>query len=924
MSYRDETFNRAMEFVKNSQHVHPGVSNIYVFTAVDKDGNIVDEKYGMNLMTNTGFKAIYSTGTAFTASNSLKLYVGSGNSNIYVSDTKIETPAFGGLAATNSNTDKAYDYPMYYSKGEEDDNGLITLISRFLVAYYNYNIDNYPDPTYISEYGIGTAYTNLWTHSHIYDIKGQKANMLKNPNERLFITVYMCLSLYEHVIQNGWSQNRFTAITRNDIMYNRMYDSNLYTYKRGNKKVDRTGSPSRTMNTQDDNVFINSTIMPSFTMYDGADDNSGYFDGFIYYRTGMMIIEPQFLDKPEDIVLENYFSLAAARYTGFSEKFGTYPSSDYTKETYPPITQLSDVKVNLFNWKTKDWTNELKIYNPDDKWYDETPSSTTCALPIYYSNNGEIHTGYLYQNLRPDDEILEVSSGGITIYATDKYWDYNSWIWINDYKNIPDAAKKARFWITNNNTTSLTFVRKSDTFQLLDQESDVNEKNNGYDTYPEFTLVYGCYPQCDSYKYGWFLRNNKLYVPSTRQTFDIGNSGSNSSEHMVYDKWLITFNSVNNKIYVTDTSNATKNTVNPQETEISFNTNVNPLTQCYRTESSTGIICMQATNTQEANIINMKNGTVKHTIKKWKMSCCIWGTNKIAYIPADDANGDEDTNKIYIYDCTTDSKEDPIDFPESVTNVSFMVGHTKYLWFTNGTTYDYVVNIEGNKQPEGAENSIRYNSDLHKIKITAVDDVMIIYKSSDYGSNGEANARYIRITEENEGVKNPVAMSDFNNSNSYYNSRIDYVLRYIHGKNGTDTNHKTLMLLICRGYYTGASNETSGSSNRVIDFGQYLVTGNIQRWSYTANSCSNFTLFGENIIYRTQQKIPIPNFMPIKLEGKTKTISAFNNIKNVSNKQWLLSYTNQPSWGHEVSGNGKPPGVPLAVTDKDGTITGWS
>ena len=76
MSQRDEIFMRAMKFVKNSQKIHPGVSNIYVFTSVDKDGNITDEKYGMNVMTNTGFSAVYQSGNAFEASSTVKLYVG--------------------------------------------------------------------------------------------------------------------------------------------------------------------------------------------------------------------------------------------------------------------------------------------------------------------------------------------------------------------------------------------------------------------------------------------------------------------------------------------------------------------------------------------------------------------------------------------------------------------------------------------------------------------------------------------------------------------------------------------------------------------------------------------------------------------------------------------------------------------------------
>ena len=69
------TYKRAMEFAKNMAEKREGISNIYVFTSVDENGNIVDEKYGMNLMTTNGFRAIYANGEAFAASDSIKLYV---------------------------------------------------------------------------------------------------------------------------------------------------------------------------------------------------------------------------------------------------------------------------------------------------------------------------------------------------------------------------------------------------------------------------------------------------------------------------------------------------------------------------------------------------------------------------------------------------------------------------------------------------------------------------------------------------------------------------------------------------------------------------------------------------------------------------------------------------------------------------------
>jgi hypothetical protein len=347
-----------------------GMSNVYVFTSVDKDGNVVDEKYGMNLMTRQGFSEIYANGVAFGArddsNNTVRLYVGTGvgETPYAVTDTDLEIPAFGGLAATNSDTSKAYNYPMYYSKGENDGEGFITLISRFVIAFYDYNISNFPGEYSLTEYGIKHNNT-LWTHSKIYDMRGNPASITKTSNERLYITVYMCLSFYESVIMNGWANNRFTMITRNDMMYDRMaWSSRVKIYKRNNATVDITdGGTSRTQDTSQNNAYTNSTIAPRIILHDNNANtyhtdtkifDGGFIDGYTLSETGFMCVEPQFLPVPEDVELINYKSKDATTYTGFADKFGTNPSEGYSKEQYPQMTHLFDANAWIFDWKSGD------------------------------------------------------------------------------------------------------------------------------------------------------------------------------------------------------------------------------------------------------------------------------------------------------------------------------------------------------------------------------------------------------------------------------------------------------------------------------------------------------------------------------------------------------------------------------------------
>lgn len=924
MGNRDETFERAMKFVKNSQEIHPGISNIYVFTSVDSDGNIVDEKYGMNLMTNIGFRSIYQDNNAFEASNTVKLYVGADVSQqgVRPTDTRLEHPCFNGLAATNTVTAKDYTYPMYYAPGDGPNQGLITLISKFMTCEYAENIDGFPDQTRIDDYGIGTSASNLWTHSRTYAMDGSLASVFKNPNEKLIINVYMCLSFYEHVITNGWANDVYTMITTNQVMYHRMFESNLKTYKRNNVVHNRTtfnyNDGYHSLENATSDVYENTTICPPFTIYDNYTTDSGYIDGFIYQTDGMIILEPQKLDTPESVTITNLQSNDPTNKEGFANKFGMYPTttSEYNKHQWPSITRLNTASVYIFDWKTGDWHNQLSIYNPGGRSYTETPAQTSCGLPLIYYNMGSYIQGYVFQNIRPEDPILKVTGGGLTVYATDKYWDKSTWVNVQDFNNIPVEIQSKRYWITNNNVDKLDFVRQSDVFQLLEKGGSTPADNGFYD-YGGFNKEYGAAAQCDNYQYGWYMRDNKVYATSTQTTYTIGNESN--TESMTYGKWLVTFNSVNNSIIVTDMSQLSSSIVNPVNTAVGFSGNVNSYSGCYRTQSETGVICMQSTTSgvQECAIIDLRDTSeVRITIKPWKMSCCIWGTNKIAYVPVG-------TDAVYIYDVQTQSIDgDPIPFPDNIPSIPFMFGHTKYVWFTDGATHAHVVDISlpTGRTPVGYVNNIPYNTDLHNIKITALDDVFIVYDKSEYGNNEIAKAHYILLS----NPSNPVSLSDFEYNGSYNKNRIDYILRYVQRSSNGGIEHGSIALIISRTWDNSSSNK-SGASDQVIDFGQYLTNNEVHRLIFRDYNIAGILLYGENIIWGTNRKCPIINFMPIRIVGTSDTITSFNTIKNVSGKKYVVSYTNIPTWGDgTINPNGVPPGRPLAETDGTGAITRWS
>lgn len=876
----DNRIKNVYEFAKNYQSKHNtiGVSNIYLIETYDVEGNKTSESYGMNLMTDYGFKCRYSNGTAFPQ----KVYVGEGTDTSFdkTSSTMLSV-LFSGLVATTVDTTIYYNFPMFYSKGENLGDGLITTIAQFIKVKYPFNITGISDDTRITEYGIGESYDKLWTHSFVYDIKGDRTSVIKKPNEELYITIFFCCSYYENLIINNYENNIYTVMTTANYMFNGMYPYKICTFKRDNVNVSREIS-ANTKTAIIDSSITNVTTASNFTVTDSNEDAHGYIDGWGYYTDGFLILEPQYLDTPETFTLSNLHSLKPMNEDGFSLKFGD--------KDCVPITQMDVTSVKLFNHKTNAWDNNVTYYNSSDHIYDETPMSTTFAKSLYYSNNDEISKLYVYQNIRPNDPIVKLNTSVSTVYATDKYWispnqASNDWIFISDFNNIPTEARTKRYWITNTNQSNINPIRQSGYFYI---SNSIDSSNSGFTTYSQFATTnrkYGSYALYDNYENGFYVQDNVVFVPNKGLSFTVGNSGSTSNDHMGFGRWLITINS-STSFYATDMSgvSTTGTTPTPLTMTPEFTTSTNLLTQCYRTDSTKGIVCLHSLKSNQVCILDLRNDTVSMTMKDSKMSCAIWGTTRVAYIPTD-------VNEIRIYDTITSSDVLSIPFPEGVTTVSFMYGHTNYVWFTDGSTYSYVIDISGSSI-SACVNVVNINSNLPYTKMTAVDDLLILYR---YDTTSVDTCYYIR-TDSADNVKNPQTMKDFAEKLKYNNGngRMSIILRYV--------QNKTLAMFVLQGWYkSNSSSDKSGMAINIYDIGQYLNDKTMVDYQEYGNNRS-IALYGENVIYNGSISSPMINWMPIEIKGTTKTISAVNTYKRIENKQWSVQFTNSPVF------IGKPPG----------------
>lgn len=901
----DPSFNRLMQFAKNHRP-RGGFSNMYLLQTKNEKGEVTNEAYGMNLMTDLGMKEWFiKTNTSFPKN----LYVGAGGRINFSYDSNVLVDPYEDVGAATIVSDVAdYAYPMYYSSDlTTEEGGIITCMMKYLQCKYAPSVSHNEAAFPVGEYGIGTDINNLWTHSWVYAQDGTATVIEKKLNETLEITVYLCYSYYESLINTAWDRGVYLMITTMHMFMNRMREQYAYTYKRNAQLHDKTSSTYSTTTTSlfENNKITNTRQMKSFSIYQGSDANAGYMDGFYFKREGFSAVDPVMLDHDENIVINNLFSETPSSYEGFSDKFGKSGHELY-------FTQIDMKKVSMFNHKQSadsskedHWNNTIEFHNVANHWYDESTLSSTFAQPIYYSNNDEIIKVYVYQNIRTDDPIIKLKGNISTLYATNAYWDRHQWEQIYDFEKIPERLQTCKYWITTSDSITITPVRKSDSFYL----KPIGRTSHGYMNYVDFGEYYACAAGADNFEYGWYMHGNKLHYVGNADIKirkDIGNS--NSCAVFTYGKHIVVCDS-STSFWLMDASTFSSGGITAAQTTPLFTSSINMLTGCYRTESTTGIVCLQSLSTSEANVINLIGNTFSQKLFSAKMSTAIWGKHQVAYIPADDLT------KLRIFDFDSNADVNEITLPDGIdgSTVKMMYGHTKYVWFTNGSTYAYVYDsisgsIEG--APVGSFN--QFGSTQQNIRITAVDDVFIIYRTDLYTFKGSSDRMGVCCLLSDPC--NPFKMlelipPDDNN----INTACYFDLRYTNEHTLLDNSPaKTLVLLATRGYCTGNGNN-EGSENMVYDFGQYLFdkTTNLSllRWKrHSDNNMSNYIFYGDNIVYRTNRLIPICNFMPVKLEGTSKTVGTQNKTKNISDELFQITYSNQPLFGTDTD-NGIPPGV---------------
>jgi len=866
----DPKFQRAMEFAKNFKQKHRGtsISNMYVIQAIDRDGNVVDEKYGMNLMTNYGMTQYFVTASSAFPTN---LYIGNGSGTFNHTTNTLLSPITTTAASIKSTT-KSYAYPVYYDPIE----GIVTTVVKYIDVYFNYSVTGIDGPVDISEYGIGTAHNLLWTHSWVYNSAGQKDTVRKDLNTRLDITVYMCMSFSTSLIEDAWAEGKCICITNPSRFFNRsgvtMNESNLYTFRRFDY-YDRTKTHTTGYA---DNVQTITSNMGAFTLLppDMSDTSANvYVDGFISWNAGLNMMERGFMPTP--IAFDRVGkpdSTYIDRPDGFTFAFGATGCNI-------PFTQADITASYTYNYKTGQYTCPDHFVNDARKWYNEMSFDLNFATTARFTNNNEVVDIKLFRNLNTEDPIIAIDSANTTVYATDTYWSTASWVRIEDLSAVPAAVQNKRYWLTTDDV-AISPVRGLPYFEFLASDGVTHAPTLQFRA-ADYTMAYKRSTFDRGPQKKWFVLGNRIYI-AARGDLVVQSTGPYAIGYnnlvMHYDR-----EGTATSFYQTDVTELPT----PTPVQVSTTGSLN-FRYAHITESENGYAIAAASNNSNITLkFDLTGASIVQTqLTNTIDAICIPRSQYYAYI--EDAN----PRRIFVKKLSDDTTIKQLDLRSDYAAPIFLFGWRNYLYITDTANYVYLYDISQDVLteldtliPGSAYNrSNRGSSNDHAFMATS-NNGLVLYKGA---MNNGYDDTFI-ITYDNPTVIHSLAGMTDGGLGSKKNACIDLI----------DVNTDSLLMVR---QCTTSSSSTYYSAFVATDIGKYIREQVVEGIYKGGNNRYPFALFGEFYVC-DNRTFHVGNLMHHRLVGTTRCITTANGQKNISNKRWTLSVTNLGGY------SGLPPGT---------------
>ena len=462
------------EFERNYVKKHPGSTgcfhNVYHIISEDREGNVTNESFAINLLTDAGFEHMYKS-TYSNEGSVYQMFLGDGvfETLDYTSTTLVHLIS-NTSATLTSNTVSLVNVKWV----PEKESNKVTV--KLCTGWFDYTV--WPVDHVVTEIGLtSSSYTginNIKYHAAVYNAAGEKSSFIKHVNEKLTITVYgrwmvpivklvnqswdngiPCLIESGKLFQDGRGNNKWGYIYANFYAYNHAtYDgtyscnyisNNLKSYDSSGTIVDHVFSNNVTFNL---NVFVqgdHSCISEQVFSDSYGVDATQYNRAFIFVSK---------VKSPTPIPFQqDFYRLLGYQYATL-EKTYCYKNQNSEKDATGqlPMTDINVTSLTMYNGQTDDWDIAVPFIQPVpylEHGYRHLRFSIWENNYITFLN--EYRDYRVFINEAPQYPIKKINDGsGVAFYTTDAYWDSSTWELIPNVDNISRAQGSKRFFITFN------------------------------------------------------------------------------------------------------------------------------------------------------------------------------------------------------------------------------------------------------------------------------------------------------------------------------------------------------------------------------------------------------------------------------------------------------------------------------------------
>ena len=508
------------EFCKNKPSAEH--DNLYLFEVVDMDGNIVEEKVGMNLLTEYGVRRIFTENSYnIDGSNNsfYNFYLGNGCSDpsatIDPSQNSLVSyiSALGARSSNASYSDSsdAYNasFPLTYDSVTKN------IYQRIRVTKYMWDYTDGDNLEYeINEFGAGAVNspTSIVCHGLVYDETGTRSSITKRPNTRLYVTPIYCFCINAEMINDAYDNGLYLLIS----------PVSMYSPRRDYYIIPAVNTPHFDA---DYNIRKNyeKTISPVFTASDNSrvinqtpdgltsSSKSFFFYEKNHYMSGFVFGEGNVSDvangatwgvgssQSNEWIGITYEELPAVGYDTIKnitcdcvyannlnavvehrgstvnintpealrihKVFDIEPKPEYTNWNTIPVAQFDISSLCLYNHRTKDYDIAVPHVNGPTTKYMLTHFHVRLLVRVTYNNR--IVNAYVMVNPLTEYRITGFNNTNIIVVATDAYWDVSTYAagTIQNLSDIPLSLQQKRYYIIiQGNSTKLNPIYDETTF----------------------------------------------------------------------------------------------------------------------------------------------------------------------------------------------------------------------------------------------------------------------------------------------------------------------------------------------------------------------------------------------------------------------------------------------------------------------------